>query len=449
MNKNIEIIYTYITIFITLASILLTIILHIPIYLGLLVGLLTASIISILKGYRVNKILKMATFGVKNAFIVLIMLSLIGMLISIWMASGTIPSMIYYGFKYLSNTNIILAAFLTCSIISMVLGTALGTISTVGSVFLSLAIGLKIPLALLVGAVVSGAYLGDRTSPMSSSANLTATMTETNIIDNLKHMQYTTIPVFISSSLIYWYLGNKFVSTNINSSEINYFQQLLNSNFNITFISLIPPILILASAIIFRIPIVKSISIGLLSSILISLFRDSIPINHLFQIAIYGYYPVNKEIAKIMSGSGLISMKNVLLVIIFSTGLNGILEGTNMIKPLIEKISHSISNFRDLIYKTSLLSITISAITCNQTLSSIIPGQYLKKIYDKFNISKNTLARTISDTGIITVPLIPWNVNAILVSSIMKVSAVKYGPYAFLCYLLPLLTFVYPNFKKQ
>lgn len=97
--------------------------------------------------------------------------------------------------------------------------------------------------------------------------------------------------------------------------------------------------------------------------------------------------------------------------------------------------------------KTALLRIVVCAITCSQALTTIIPGQYLKKVYSNFSVSKNTLARTISDAGIIIVALIPWNINAILVSSVTKVSTLEYLPYAFFCYLLPLLTFIYPNFN--
>lgn len=39
----------------------------------------------------------------------------------------------------------------------------------------------NIPLSLLTGAIVSGSYIGDHSSPMSSSANLTAVMTKTKL----------------------------------------------------------------------------------------------------------------------------------------------------------------------------------------------------------------------------------------------------------------------------
>ncbi len=86
----------------------------------------------------------------------------------------------------MSNLNIVLAAFLISSIIAMVIGTAVGTLSITVPVFVGLAMGLHIPQALIVGALVSGAYLGDRTSPVSSSANLTAIVTDSVLIENVK-----------------------------------------------------------------------------------------------------------------------------------------------------------------------------------------------------------------------------------------------------------------------
>ena len=274
MKKQIEVGYTYSIIIVTIISIIITLILNIPLYFGLLIGLMTAYGVSFKKGYSQREILKMIITGIRSALIVIIMMSLIGMLISIWMASGTLPTMIFYGFKYLSNTNILLAAFITSSVVSMVLGTALGAVSTIGTLFLSLAMGLNLPMAPLVGAVVSGSYLGDRTSPMSSSANLAAAITETNIIDNIKHMMITTLPSYSLTMLLYWIIGNNFINNVSSFTEIEYLKEILASNFKISFISLIPPLLILISSVVFRTSIVKSLALGLIASISIFLLRD-------------------------------------------------------------------------------------------------------------------------------------------------------------------------------
>ncbi|SHK02604.1 Na+/H+ antiporter NhaC family protein [Paramaledivibacter caminithermalis] len=447
MKVLINIKYTYLTIIITIIAIVITLILNISIYLGLLVGLITASIIAFKNKYSLKEVFTMIIVGIKGALIVVVMMALIGILISIWMACGTIPTMIFYGFKYLSNTNIILAAFLASSAVSMVMGTALGAISTIGTVFLSLSVGLGIPLTPLVGAIVSGSYLGDRTSPMSSSVNLAAAITETNVIDNIKHMIATTLPVFFISTLLYWFIGNKLVSNTYDFTKIEAFEKLLFSNFKISLVSLIPPLLILISVVLLKTSIVKSIILGLAASIFIFLVRNGASFRDIINIGILGYYPENKQLTEIMSGGGFVSMKNVLLVIVVSTGLNGVLEGTQMITPVIENFTNNIKDVKNLIHKTALLCIAICAITCSQAITTIIPGQYLKRIYGKLSISRNTLVRTISDAGIVIVALIPWNINAILVSSIMKVPTLHYFPYAFLCYIFPVLTFIYPYFN--
>ncbi|MGX4601134.1 Na+/H+ antiporter NhaC family protein [Faecalimicrobium sp. JNUCC 81] len=48
--------------------------------------------------------------------------------------------------------------------------------------------------------------------------------------------------------------------------------------------------------------------------------------------------------------------------------------------------------------------------------------------------------RTISDTGIIIVPIIPWNVNSIIIRLVTGVSCLSYAPYAVLCFFFPIIT---------
>lgn len=48
--------------------------------------------------------------------------------------------------------------------------------------------------------------------------------------------------------------------------------------------------------------------------------------------------------------------------------------------------------------------------------------------------------RTISDTGIIIVPIIPWNFNSIIIRLVTGVSCLSYAPYAVLCFFFPIIT---------
>lgn len=57
---------------------------------------------------------------------------LIGSLIGLWHLSGTIPAMIYYGIQVVNPSTFYLSVFLVAGAVAMLLGTSLGTISTLG-----------------------------------------------------------------------------------------------------------------------------------------------------------------------------------------------------------------------------------------------------------------------------------------------------------------------------
>ena len=64
---------------------------------------------------------------------ILIMLS-VGILVGAWMASGTIPMVIYYGLKLISPKFFLVTACLVCSFTSLATGTSWGTVGTVGEI---------------------------------------------------------------------------------------------------------------------------------------------------------------------------------------------------------------------------------------------------------------------------------------------------------------------------
>jgi len=86
------------------------------------------------------------------------------------------------------------------------------------------------------------------------------------------------------------------------------------------------------------------------------------------------------------------------------------------------------------------MSSLLTILTCDQSVGIILPGRLLKNKFNELNIDSTILARTISDTGTIIAPLIPWNVNVLFISIITGVHQIDYIPYAILCYVFPLVT---------
>lgn len=399
----------------------------------LLLGFFIFTYLALRKGFSPNNIIKMSYNGGKKAFIVLKILIFIGAITSVWMASGTVPAIIYYGIKYLNPQFFILYAFLISSIVSLLLGTSLGTISTVGVALILMAKSGNVNVNVAAGAVIAGAYFGDRCSPMSSSANLVANLTETNLYTNIKNMFKTSIIPFIISIIIYFILSLQeplnFMHTKIDTEII--------SIFKINWIVLIPALIILIFSILkVNVKLSMFISIGLASAIAIALQQYG-PMEILRFILLGFRLDVTNPLHNIIKGGGIISMWKASLVVFISCALAGIFNETNMLES-IENILMSAKTRYHLLVYTTIVSIVTAAFGCNQSISIVLTDQLMHKSYKDKNIDKHELAIDLENTGVVLAALIPWNIAAFVPTTTMGVSSTGFIPYAFYLYLLPI-----------
>ena len=63
-----------------------------------------------------------------------------------------------------------------------------------------------------------------------------------------------------------------------------------------------------------------------------------------------------------------------------------------------------------------------------------------REVYQRFGLEPRLLSRTVEDGTTVTSVLIPWNTCGMTQSSVLGVSTLAYAPYAFFCYLSPLMT---------
>lgn len=168
----------------------------------------------------------------------LMILMCVGLLVGTWMISGTIPTMIYYGMKFLSPGIFLVMTCLIAAIMSVMTGTSWGTVSTVGVALMGVSAGLGIPLAYTAGAVTAGALFGDKLSPLSDTTVMAAAVAEVNIIDHIKYMLLTTVPSLIVSLVLYGVLGAKYAGQSMAGDDYSAIMETLQSTFNINVIML-------------------------------------------------------------------------------------------------------------------------------------------------------------------------------------------------------------------
>ena len=94
-------------------------------------------------------------------------------------------------------------AFLLNCLVSVLTGTAFGTVATMGVICMSIAQTLGVHPAVSGGAILSGIFFGDRCSPVSTSALLVAELTDTDIYANIRNMIATSLVPFFLACGIY------------------------------------------------------------------------------------------------------------------------------------------------------------------------------------------------------------------------------------------------------
>ncbi len=372
---------------------------------ALIFGLIIFSLYAREQGHSPRKIFGMWSEGIQTIKPILITLMLIGIITAYWRAAGVIPAIIFYTSDFFTPEIILPMTFWLCGLISMLTGTAFGTGATMGIICAAIAESLDVPTWLTGGAVLSGCYLGDRCSPMSTSALLVSTLTRTDIFKNIVGMIKTSIVPLILASVFYYVAGIFFVSgwTEIDAAEI------FAKAFAIRPEVLIPAILIVLLSLM-KLRVQLMIGASILASFIIALTIQGVTFGELLKIALLGFYPSDVELAKLLSGGGVISMANVLAILCISSCYAGIFKATGFL--------NSLQNFMIRFGKkfTPFLSVIIAAtitsmISCNQTLAIMLTHQLCKKVEP----CPDVFAIDIENSAVVISPLIPWSIAGVVV----------------------------------
>ena len=393
---------------------------------ALVIGYIIFIIYGLIKRHNLIILIKKSFEGVLTVKNILLVFILIGMITALWRASGTLAFIVYMGSKLISPSILILLTFLLCSILSVLIGTSLGTAATMGVICASIGKTMGVNPYYVGGAVLSGIYFGDRCSPMSTSALLIAELTKTNLYTNIKLMIKTSVIPFIVTCLFYLLLGFKSTVSNISVDVTEIFKQ----NYNLNTIVIIPAILIILLSLL-KINVKKTMLVSIVISFIIAMFIQRDSIVTLINYCIFGYHHTNEKLNLMMKGGGILSMVNVSLIVGISSSYSGIFKETKMLvslKKYLKDFSKKTSSY----FVIFLSSIISGAIACNQSLGTILTNELCGEL-----VEKQKMAIILENTIVLLAGLIPWNIAMEVPLKAIGVGFMS-GIYAFYLYFLPL-----------
>lgn len=394
-------------------------------------------------GYNWKSIDSAMSEGVRQIATAAMIMLLVGCMVAVWMSSGTIPTLLYYGMKIITPKLFLPICFILPAFMAVCAGTSWGAISTIGVVLCGMAEGLGIPVYMAAGAVISGAFFGDKMSPLSDTTLLAASSCEVPLFTHIKSMWYTTIPATIICLIIYTILGFN-ASGNIDAAAVSELSNGLSSNFNISVVHIIPVVLVLVLSI-KQVPAFIAFGVGIGSGIIWSMIFQG----HGF-IENLGYimngFSIESGVDAVDSlvnrggFSGMLSLVGILLVLGM---LSGLFSESNVLNVLVNKLSRKLNTPGSILFGVWVSSLVICLIG-GQYPAIAIPAVAFKDVCDDMDIHRAVLSRTLEDVGTMVAAIIPWSAWVIGYGVVLGgVTVQQFIPFTFLPMLCPIIALIH------
>ncbi len=373
-------------------------------------------------------------------FLIVIM---VGMLVGIWIAGGTVPSLMYYGMKLISPKILVPLAFVLCFLTSEFTGTSFGSIATMGLALTGVATTTDIPLALVIGAAVCGAWFGDKMSPMSDTTNLASGVSRVPLYDHINSMMYTTIPAAVVSLVLFTIAGLAHSGGALDTTKADLICNTLLDNFKISPILILPAILVLLVSV-FKLPALLGMGITVVVSTLFAIIFQGTDFVDLMNYAANGFSietGAGSIVDNMLNRGGIASMTGLLITFMIASVLGGIITATGILDVLAKDVLLKfIKNKTVLVIVTLVYCYIVNFLTAGgQTVSIIVTQQTFEDAYDQLGIHRKVLSRTLEDAGTLSAPVVPWGVATLFVMSTLGCGT-EYIPYCWFIFIVPIFS---------
>ena len=413
---------------------------HIP----MLLGVSVASIVALRCGFNWHTIQNGMVRGITNALPATIILIIVGILIGVWILAGVVPTLIYYGLTILSPTIFLPATLIICALTALATGTSWGTTGTIGVALMGVGAGLGFPLPLVAGAVLSGAYFGDKMSPLSDTTNMAPALAGTDLFTHIKHMSYTTGVSFGLTFIIEVVIGFQYGGGEGDLERINTMLMLLDENFTINIAMLLPPLIVMVVSY-RRMPAIPGITLGVIAGVILAIGLQGADYQTISNAAFGGYEAAtgNADVDSLLSRGGMNSMMYTISLVIVAMMFGGVMERTNQLKAIADKVLAMANSTGSLIMSTVLTCIGANMVLCDQYMAIVMGARTYAQAYRDRGLAPENLSRAVEDSGTVTANLVPWNSGGAYQAATLGVATIAYAPFAFFCWLSPIVTLIY------
>ncbi|WP_026146111.1 Na+/H+ antiporter NhaC [Nocardioides sp. Iso805N] len=428
-----------------------------PIQVALLLACAVAALIAMKNGHRFEAVQEAGKGAIASVTSAVFILLAVGALIGVWNLSGTIPTLVFYGIKILSPGWYYAATALICAVVALSIGSSWTTAATIGVGLVGIAGLIGVSPDITAGAVISGAYLGDKTSPLSETTILTAQVADLPVHEHIRRQVWTSVPAFVIALAVFAVLsisGPAPTAMDTTSELAD-----LDSIFWITPLALLPLVL-LAILSVRRVPASLALLASTLFAGVLGAFLQPEVYAHFIPgagnvviesikavwLAMSNGFSIDSgipEVDRLLSRGGIDSMLLTIVLIFAAVTFGALLEEFGLIARLVDPMITAARGTGQLFLAVFVCGFGLNIVAGDQYIALVLPGRIFRAEFARRGLAPGNLSRLAADSGTVTSPLVPWNSCGAFMGATLGISTLLYLPYAVFCYASPALSVLY------
>ena len=337
--------------------------------------------------------------GHKDLLLMIWIFVLAGAFASSAKAMGAVDATVNLALQVLPATFLLPGLFISACVVSLCMGTSVGTIVAFIPIATSLADKTELSLPLMAAAIVGGAFFGDNLSFISDTTIVATQSQGCKQSDKFKYNFLLVLPIAIIVCIIYLLMGSGMSEVVVGK---------------VMWWKIIPYVAVLLSAACG----VNVMLVLLMGNVLTGIVGIS-----------DGSYTFEGWTESM--SIGIMSMSELILISMMAGGIFALISQQGLMDRIVQEISSRVSSKRGAELSICLLVGIVNALTANNTVAILSVGDITKKISECYNIDPRRSASLLDTTSCAVQGLLPYGAQLLMASSLAGITAMSIIPYLY------------------
>ena len=308
--------------------------------------------------------------------------------------------------------------FLASCLISLAIGTSVGTIVALMPVASALAVSAELPLPMVAGAVIGGAFFGDNLSFISDTT-IAATRTQGCLMkDKFRANFRLVLPAALLVLGIYVVLGFQYDGV-VQAGAYE-------------FSKVIPYLIVLITAI---------CGLNVMLVLVIGMLATAVSVMCTPDLQLIDWAAA--------MGKGMTDMGELIIVTLMAGGLLELIRYNGGLQYIISHLTARISSVRAAEFTISLLVAFANLCTANNTVAIVAVGDIARCVAERFHITAPRAASLLDTTSCIVQGILPYGAQLLMGASLAGIATLDIIPFLFYNYALAIACVLFIIFKRN